>query len=91
MKLSTKSTKLKPALHISWEQCFGSGYCQTLAKTMKKIVLKILFTRRKKKSISCYISDCVVNLVYMKKHCKTFNRENNIHRVKITSDLDPDP
>ena len=25
----------------------------------------------------------------MKKHCKTFDRENKIHRVKITSDPDP--
>ena len=25
----------------------------------------------------------------MKKHCKTFNRENKIHRVKVTSYPDP--
>ena len=25
----------------------------------------------------------------MKKHCKTFNRENKIHRVKTISDPDP--
>ena len=32
---------------------------------------------------------CVVNIVYMKKHCKTFNTENKNYRVKITSDPDP--
>ena len=42
-----------------------------------QILLKVYF---------CYISDYIVNIVYVKKHCKTFNRENKIHRVKITSD-----
>ena len=27
--------------------------------------------------------------LYEKKYCKTFNRENKIHGVKITSDPDP--
>ena len=56
-------------------------------KSHKKIVLKILFTRRKK-SIFCYISDYIVNVVYLKKDCKTFNREHKIHRVKNSSDPD---
>ena len=33
-----------------------------------------------------YISDYIVTIVYMKKHCKKINGENKIHRVKITSD-----
>ena len=65
-------------------------------KKEKELSLKIQFTRSKKKSTDspksfCYISDYIVNIVYTKKHCKTFNKENKIHRVKITSYPDPEP
>ena len=61
---------------------------------MKKIVLSLKIRRKDQpKSIFCYISDYIVNIVYMKKHCKTFNKENKIHRVKIirNGSEDPDP
>ena len=36
--------------------------------------------KNSKKSIFCYFSDFIVNIVYMKKHCKTFKRANKIHK-----------
>ena len=45
---------------------------------------------RVKSLFFCYISEYIVNIVYMNYNlAKTFNMEN--HRVKTTSDPDPGP
>ena len=74
---------------LTFDQCFGSGSVRIRIIWPDPDPFQTIRIRiRSAKSIFCYISDYIENIVYMKKHCKILNRENKIYREKKTSDPD---